>query len=206
MKINGVHISLNNTKLGAAIPSINLPVGYTCRPDAPCFKKCYARKGRFAFSRNKALLEGNFDVWKSAPHLYEMAAICACTGFKFFRWHSAGDIPDMSYLQMMVRVAKACPEVTFLCFTKKYGLINTYLDANELPLNLTIVFSAWQKFLPENPYDLPIAYIRLKHDDGGNSLIPDDAHQCPGFCGACAETECSCWRLERGQSVVFDEH
>lgn len=42
---NFVTVSNANSKLGAQIYSINLPVGITCRPDAPCFKDCYARRG-----------------------------------------------------------------------------------------------------------------------------------------------------------------
>lgn len=38
------YISLNNSKLGDFIPSVNLPPVKTCRPDAPCKGLCYARR------------------------------------------------------------------------------------------------------------------------------------------------------------------
>lgn len=207
MKINGVHISLTNSKLGKSIPSVNLPVGCTCRPDAPCYKDCYARKGFFAFPSNKALLAGNLAAWQNSPEEYKLAILAACADCSFFRWHSAGDIPDAAYLEMMVEVALARPNVRFLCFTKKYELVNSYLNAgNFLPANLAVVFSAWQGYLPPNPHDLPVAYVRMKGDTPGNALIPADAHECSGYCGACTATGCSCWHLRRGESVVFDKH
>ena len=46
---NFVTVSNTNSKLGAQIYSINLPVGITCRPDAPCFKDCYARRGHWMY-------------------------------------------------------------------------------------------------------------------------------------------------------------
>ena len=38
MLYDHVHISHGVSKLGADIPSVSLPVGVTCRADAPCFK------------------------------------------------------------------------------------------------------------------------------------------------------------------------
>ena len=57
--LSHVHISYGVSKLGAEIPSVSLPVGCTCRPDAPCLRKCYGRRGRFSFSRTKALIQNN---------------------------------------------------------------------------------------------------------------------------------------------------
>lgn len=111
----------------------------------------------------------------------------------------------MSYLQMMVEVADALRGTRFLCFTKKFELVNQYLDVHKaFPKNLRMVFSAWGSFLPENPYNLPMAYVRLKKE--GRDGIPADAIQCPKYCGDCVATGCSCWDLKPGGSVVFDEH
>lgn len=208
-----VHISNGVTKLGASIPSVNLPAVKTCREDAPCFKTCYARRGRFAFSHNKELLDRNLRIWYEDPESFERDVTIAAFHARYFRWHSSGDIVDMDYLKMMIRVARALPHTSFLCFTKKYELVNEYLSGEwhqkvvcheSFPPNLKIVLSAWGDWMPENPYNLPVAYIAFKK--GENACIPEDAKPCPKFCGDCVMTGCSCWDLNTGESVVFNEH
>lgn len=206
MFMGHVHISRGITKLGQNIPSVSLPPGITCREGAACSKLCYARKGRFAFRHNKELLQRNLDVWRNDPEGYERDITIAAFTSRFFRYHSAGDIPDSSYIEMMVRVANACPCTSFLCFTKKYELVDKYITENgQLPENLNIVYSAWGDIVPENPYNMPVAYIRFKKSD---TYIPENAVQCSGYCGECVQTGKSCWDLKRGTGdcVVFNQH
>ena len=180
----------------------------TCRPDAPCKLKCYAKKGRFSFQHNKDLLAKNLDIWKNDPHGFECDVTVAAYTARYFRYHSAGEIPDSSYIWMMTRVANRCPYTSFLCFTKKYELVNEFIRDNGIfmvPPNLHLVLSAWgDNFLPDNPYKLPVAYIRLKKEPV--TTIPEDAHECSGFCGECVQSGLSCWDLKSGESVVFNEH
>lgn len=200
-----VHISRGVTKLGADIPSVSLPPVCTCRPDAPCAKKCYARKGRWCFSHNRALLRQNIDVWNEDPVSFQRDILIASFHSRFFRWHSSGDIPDMRYLEMMVDTAKRLPDTKFLCFTKKFEMVNEYLSIHKaFPQNLRMVFSAWGSFIPENPYNLPMAYVRFRGSNQSN--IPADALQCKNYCGDCVMSGCSCWDLKPGESVVFNEH
>jgi len=92
----------------------------------------------------------------------------------------------------------------FLAFTKKYELIDDYINSHgSLPENLIIVLSAWGEFKPANPHNLPVAYIRFKKETTG---IPADARPCPSYCGDCVATGMSCWDLKRRESVVFNEH
>lgn len=200
------HISLCNSKLGS-IPSVNLPPIITCRPDAPCAKSnlCYACKGRFRLQSVKNTLSRNLDEWKSSPDQYAQSIIDACTNVRFFRWHSAGDIPDVSYLDMMCSIARLQKEVHFLCFTKKYEMVNAYIAQNGKPDNLNIVFSAWGNLIPGNPHQLPIAYIDLKSEEGKSS-IPESALPCSGSCNHCIQHELNCWNLKSGMSVVFHQH
>lgn len=206
----GVHISHGNSKLGVDIPSVNLPVGASCREDAPCYKRCYARRGRFSFPHNKSLLDTNLQIWNDSPVNFERSILVAAFASKFFRWHATGDIPSKEYLEMMVRVANALPDTRFLCFTKKYELINSFIDnGGALPKNLIIVFSAWGDWVPDNPHHLPMAYIHFKH--AGELEIPN-AHKCPNYCGDCVMSGCSCWDMNRGvhdgfvDCVIFNEH
>ena len=201
-----VHIS-NVSKLGSDIPSVNLPPVTTCRSDAPCFKKCYARRGRLAFPRTKSLLERNYDLWRQDPIQFERDVIIAAYPYRYFRWHCSGDIPDLQYLKMMIRVAEAIPDTKFLCFTKKYDLVNGILDSGiVIPQNLNIVFSAWGNFQMDNHHSLPVAYIRFKNNSDQQTQIPASVFQCQNYCGSCVMTGKSCWDLGKNEAVCFNEH
>lgn len=200
-------ISLTNSKLGGYIPSVNLPAGTTCRADAPCQKGCYAKRGNWLYKNVKSSLENNLNEFISNSEEYFNDIISQLNNnditFKFFRWHSSGDIVNYKYLEGIVKVANDCPNTKFLCFTKKFNLVNMYLDFKQtLPQNLKIVFSAWDKdFKVENPHNLPVTYVNFK-DKTRNADIPEFAIPCVGKCYECK----SCWSLEKGQSVVFNQH
>ena len=203
---NSINISTTNSKLGGFIPSINLPAGLTCRADAPCQKGCYAKKGNWIFPTTKESLSNNFKAFNEEPENFFNGIINALNNsdmlYKFFRWHSSGDIVNYEYLKGIVRVAEACPQTKFLCFTKKFNLVNMYLEFHTLPENLKIVFSAWDNtFLVNNPHNLPVTYVRFK-DSSRNADIPEYAIPCVGKCYECK----ACWSLEKGQSVVFNQH
>lgn len=201
-----VHISYNVSKLGEKIPSVNLPAGPTCRPDAPCFKICYARHGRFQFENVKTPFENNLRLWEEEPEKFEREVQMAAYLAAYFRWHSSGDIVNYEYLEMMCRVAMALPGTKFLAFTKRYEFVNKYLDEHgSFPENLSVVLSAWGDWVPDNPHNLPMSFVRLKNGDG-EAKIPDTAHPCSGFCGDCIHSKNSCWDLKRGESVAFKQH
>lgn len=199
-----VHISTGISKLGPTIPSVSLPAVVTCRPDAPCKDKCYARRGRFVYPKVRACLQRNLTLWQKAPEQYAHDILIAAYPCRFFRWHSSGDIPDAAYLDMMARVAAELPDTCFLAFTKQHEVVNAYLrEGKPLPPNLSIVLSAWGDWIPENPFNLPIAYIRFRHTE---NPVPTDAMPCSRYCGECVLGDSHCWNLQPGQSVFFDEH
>lgn len=202
-----VTISTTNSKLGGFIPSINLPAGLTCRADAPCQKGCYAKKGNWLFPNVKKSLQDNLDIFVSDPDYFFNEIINKLNNgdmlYKFFRWHSSGDIVNPRYLEGMIKVAEACPQTKFLCFTKKFFIVNNAVkNGVEIPSNLHIVFSAWDNtFKVPNPYNFPVTYVRFK-DPSRNADIPEYAIPCVGKCAECK----ACWSLEKGQSVVFNQH
>lgn len=202
-----ITISQTNSKLGGAIPSINLPAGKTCRADAPCQKGCYAKRGNWLYKNVQQSLTNNLLAYLADPEDYFNQIIEKLNNedvvYKFFRWHSSGDIVDEKYLQGVIRVAEASKFTKFLCFTKKFNLVNEYLrKGGKIPENLKIVFSAWDKnFEVPNPYNLPVTYVFFK-DESRNADIPEFAIPCVGKCYECK----ACWSLEKGQSVVFNQH
>ena len=207
-----IHISLHNTKLNgtaigiAPIPSVNLPPIITCRENAPCKDTCYACKGLFRMKNNQKLLWDNWEFYDNHWEEYFQKIAEACTTSKLFRWHSTGDIPSSFYFWNMVKLAKDIPDTKFLCFTKQYETVNSYIKVcGELPENLIVVFSAWGNFPVPNPYNLPVAYVRLKSGEGADK-IPTNARKCTGYCAECILGSGNCWNMKHGDSVVFDEH
>lgn len=194
-------VSNTNSKLGGQIYSINLPPVVTCRSDAPCFKGCYACKGNWLFPNVKNSLQHNLDAYKSNPDLFFESVAAQTALVRFCRWHSSGDIVDMKYFEGMCKVARKNKDTHYLCFTKKYEIINEFLSKGKrIPKNLSIVFSAWSDWIPENPYNLPMTYVYGK--EFNNELIPKDAIPCGGKCENCQ----ACWTLKKGQHVYFLKH
>ena len=201
-----VRISTTNTKLSGQIPSVNLPPIRTCRKNAPCSHLCYATKGNFTFPNVKESHINNLACFIDNPKKYFDDIIAYLNGlvsYRYFRYHSSGDIVNEEYFEGMIRVAKKCKSVKFLCFTKKFEIINNYLaNGGKIPSNLHIVFSAWDKnFKVDNPYNLPMTYVDFKNKEL-NPNIPELAIPCVGKCYECQ----SCWSLQKGQSVVFHQH
>ena len=201
-----VKISTTNSKLSGQIPSVNLPPIKTCRYDAPCKHLCYATKGHFLYSNVKESHIHNLACFVDNPQKYFDDIIEFLNGlvsYRYFRYHSSGDIINDEYFKGMVRVAKKCKSVKFLCFTKKFEIVNRYLATGaKIPSNLHIVFSAWDKnFLIENPYNFPMTFVDFK-DKSKNPDIPELAIPCSGNCPECL----ACWSLKKGQSVVFHQH
>lgn len=145
----------------------------------------------------------NFRIWQEDSIRFEKEVAGIAQFAQYFRWHSSGDIVNGEYLQMMVRVAKECGATKFLAFTKQFEIVNAYLNAgNLLPENLSIVYSVWGDFVPDNPHNLPMAYVRFKK---GECVIPEYAMECSGYCGECVGGK-SCWNMGKGEAVVFNEH
>ena len=196
------NVSNTNTKLGASILSINLPAGITCRADAPCRKSgCYAMKGHWLYQNVKNSLQENLDAYVNNPSLYFDSIASQTALARFVRWHSSGDIVDAKYFEGMCKVARKNKATHYLCFTKKFEIINDFIaSGKKIPKNLSVVFSAWSNWIPDNPYNLPTTYVYGKNFN--NELIPKDSIPCVGKCEICQ----SCWTLKKGQSVYFKKH
>lgn len=191
-------LSKGNSKLGLTY-NANLPAIITCRKNAPCIKDCYACKGFYRMPSVIKRYAENLQAWQdNKPQTYQdiLAQLPEDKTF-LFRWHSSGDIPEKSYLALMVAVAVMRPNGQYLAFTKKYELINDWITSGQyIPDNLTIVYSVWDGLDCINPHNLPIA------------CVSDTFTNCPALidktinCIDCRK----CWKLKPGHSVVFKKH
>lgn len=195
-------ISKGNSKMGS-IQSISLPSVVTCR-SCDCQKKCYARKlERLRPSVAKAY-QRNLDVLQSDPDTYWREVEASIMMSRFFRFHVSGDIPDLNYLEHMVDISDRNKHCQILCFTKKYEIVNGFIESGgEIPVNLHIIFSAWVGLNMVNPFSFPEAHVRYRD---GSTTAKESAVECGGNCTECATTDGGCWILKNGEQVIFDEH
>lgn len=197
----------NNKKLGVGFLQCNMPMVLSCRCNAPCKKECYCGKGNMRLIQSRHI--ARYEAYKEDPTLFfnRIDMELSLGVVPFMRWHSAGDIVDARYFLGMVDIAKKHPETKFLAFTKKYELVNSYLDkGGEIPTNLNVLFSYWGKgWEVPNPHNLPQAHIKMG-DAEFDSIIPSDALHCGGLCAECVKSGDNCWQLGKGKAVVFVKH
>lgn len=198
-----VSISRGNSKMGN-IQSVSLPAGLTCRKDCACYSKCYARKLERLRATVRNAYHNNYDILYAEPETYWREVTASIMMSRYFRFHVSGDIPDDEYLVRMVDVADKNPHCELLCFTKKYEIVNNYLDEHEkFPANLHMIMSVWQGMDYDNPHNLPEAHVRYKD---GTTTASSGAFECNGNCTECVTTDSGCWTLSYGEQVVFNEH
>lgn len=201
-----VSISRGNTKMGA-IPSVSLPSIVTCRK-CDCMKKCYAHKLERIRPSVREAYQRNLELLNNEPEKYWAAVEDTVAMSRFFRYHVSGDIPNDEYFGKMVDIAEQFPNTEMLCFTKKFDIVNRYIDnhggdRSVIPNNLHMIFSGWEGLKMENPYNLPEAHVEFRN---GKTTAREDAHRCGGNCTVCSRTGTGCWVLKDGEQVVFHEH
>ena len=196
-----VHISDGNSKMGR-IPSVSLPPIVTCANQCECAKKCYAVKLCRLYKNVKQSYAENLKAYISDPEFYFDELNRALRFTSFFRMHVSGDIPDPDYFERLCKTARKNPNCKILLFTKKYFIINEYLqDGKRIPKNLIVIFSGWPGRNMDNPHNMPIANVVLKGDKPEK-----DWKKCTGDCSECAYNKTGCWNLKKGETLYFDEH
>lgn len=198
-------ISKGNKKMGD-IESISLPAITTCRADCPCYKDCYAARMAAYRKTVRDSYERNYQTLKEDPKMFWTVIKAAMMVNKYFRFHVSGDIVDADYFDHMVKLAREVKTCEVMCFTKKYEIVNNYLDKGKrLPKNLHIMFSVWPGLKCDNPHHLPEAHVLMK--DGSCTCDPAKAdYHCKKNCMECAVTNSGCWSLKRNQKLVLDFH
>ena len=197
---NTVSISKGNSKMGF-IPSVSLPPIVTCARGCTCAKKCYAAKLCRIYGTVRKAYARNLEILKNDMDNYFLQVKAAAMVNKYFRFHVSGDIPDMNYLDRMVKLAQELPGTTFLAFTKQYNFVNCFLQYAAIPDNLKIIFSEWPGMPMENPHNLPVAHVIFR-----GSEPADNWKICGGNCSECACRGVGCWELKKGEHIAFYEH
>jgi len=186
-----------------SIPSVSLPSIITCRA-CDCTSICYAHKIERLRPTVRSAYQNNLSILQNDPQQYWREIEAALMLNRYFRFHVAGDIPDDLYFEKMVELTRRQCHCNVLCFTKRYDIVNRYIEKYGcLPVNLHVILSAWRGLKMENPYCLPEAHVQYKD---GSTTAPDNAVSCGGNCSECAQKSGGCWTLGSGEAIVFQEH
>lgn len=193
-----VSISNGNSKMGE-IPSVSHLPYITCPHKCA---ECYAAKlAAFrknicnAYAKNTALAIEDMDAFFAQVKAAAMVT-------RFFRFHVSGDIINAEYFAEMVKIAEELPHTEFLAFTKRYKIVNAFIEnGGTIPANLHIIFSAWDGVEMPNPYNMPVAQVVRP----GFDPLPE-WKTCGGNCSECACRGVGCWQLKNGDTIAFKLH
>ena len=123
-------------------------------------------------------------------------------GVRYFRFHVSGDILNYDYFSHMVQIAFSNPKTEILCFTKRFEIVNKWInDGGAIPGNLHILFSGWDNLKPINPYNFPETTV-FAHESDFN----ENWKMCGGNCFNCACRGLGCWQAGKGDTIAFKLH
>lgn len=188
-------ISKGNRKIGRVM-NVSIAPLLTCKNCKGCQHFCYDIKAVLLYgnvlqarAKNTALL------WENRDEYFRQIedAISRRRLHKFFRWHVAGEIPDIDYLNRMIEIARRHPDFTLWTYTKMYGIVNNWCKQHgkeSIPANMHIMFSEWRGMPIINPYGFP--EFRVVFPDDVTKPDPRKVHYCPGSCDVCIKAGRGC--------------
>ena len=226
---NKLHVTVSegNSKIGKSLNVSTMPVVTCGALGHICGVFCYAVRAlvRLGFKGDKWKKNPwviNSLIAMYDPHRY-FAEIKSAIKFgisrpkkpiKYFRWHVGGEILHLGYFERMVDVAKEFADVRFLAFTKRYDIVNLYMNEHDgrdsIPANLSIIFSAAPGQTVPNPYHLPECHINMEEEKLNNvwrtKYLESQIWHCLGNCEKCQCIGAGCWFLKDGTIVLIDQH
>lgn len=205
--VSNLHISIScgNAKLGA-IPSVSLLPVIDCGNCKACSRSCYDLRCDMIYKEVVASRARNSAIYTLDRKRYfrEIDAWLTLNFPRAFRWHIGGDIRGAVYLDGMVKIAEAHPEIKFLAFTKMFSVVNSFIDnGGVIPCNLQIIFSGWPGQKMDNPNNLPTSHPLFAD---GTTSAHDGAKFCTGNCSECFIEKRLCWKAQCGEEIVFNAH
>lgn len=110
-----------NEKLSAQAFHFDLPAGLTCPGKTKlCHRRCYARKGRFAFPQVQERLKWCYEQSKRDDFVNRMVDELYRKGVLLMRWHCAGDIYSPGYAKKMLEVIERSQHTSFWGYTRSW--------------------------------------------------------------------------------------
>lgn len=197
-------ISAFRCNVGGSLRSVD---GSTCQ-------HCYACKGNYVrFPAVQKSLERRYQslfnpMW-TATFIDIMHYLSRKGKNNFFRWHDSGDLQSLSHLRNIVTIAEYCPNTQFWLPTREYRLVDTFLETDKFPDNLTVRVSAHMinKMAPKRfsvtsavlGRHTSVSEFQQNHPEAYFSVCP-----APNQGGKCENCR-SCWN-SRISTVIYKEH
>ena len=207
-EIESLHVkfSRSNRKTGKSIPSVSLIPVADCGNCATCSSGCYDLRNVCYLKSVQTTRAQNSAILRKDRDRYFREIEATATLERFFRWHVGGEIVDADYFRRMVETALKVPTCTFLVFTKRFDIVNGFLDGGrEIPRNLKIIFSDWKGLEMDNPYNLPVSSPVWNYGVKGKHCT-EKVHWCGGHCEECATTATGCFGARKGDTILFHAH
>lgn len=110
-----------NTKLGRRIFSFSIPARQTCPGRSQlCEKLCYAERGHFLRPTNARRFARLLTLSRHKRFITRMTDEIQQRRAGIVRIHVAGDFYDAAYVRRWLAIARRCPEVRFLAYTRSW--------------------------------------------------------------------------------------
>jgi Gene product 88 len=173
-------ISAYRCRLGSVLAQKE---GTTC-------SKCYARKGRYSFSKVQERLEQRYQALFDPLWTPAMIFLIRYYCHEYFRWFSSGDLQGENHLRNIVTVAEHTPDVRHWLPTRETEIVRA---VGEFPENLVVRLSATK--IDGKPPRWPTT-----------STVVTEGETCPashqgGSCGNCR----ACWERSVA-NVAYRKH
>ncbi len=118
---------MGNDKLSPSVAHFDLVAGVTCPGKSKlCYRRCYARRGRYAFPQVQERLRWGYEQSKRDDFADRMADELYRKGIILMRWHCAGDIYCPSYAKKMLDVIGRSQHTTFWGYTRSWRVPAIY--------------------------------------------------------------------------------
>lgn len=205
--IDSYHVKLmkGNTKTGQSCYTVSLSPVMDCQNCKHCKGECYdlahdviPHPNCLKYRLINSLIH-KYDLeryWKEIEEQIEENAV------RLLRYNVGGDFTIVDF-PFIAEIGRKFPNTKFLFFTKNYDDVNSFLETNSFPENVSCLMSGWKGSIPVNPHQLPEAHV-LYQD--GTRTWHKPAFYCPGNCARCDFKGEGCWHLKKGEAVVFDQH
>jgi len=180
----------------------SLPAWTTCKAgrrsvlehgDSAICNSCYARKGNYQFPNVQEALQNRFR--STFDSRWTDAMVILIGSDSYFRWHDAGDLYSVAYLEKILEVVRRTPNTFHWLPTRESALVSDYFQTRRVPANLTIRISGLEvnKYFKSNKF--PVSNVTTSDEtpvhDGQRYACPAtflDAKTC-GTCRACWNPE-----------------
>lgn len=198
-----VTISNSNSKMGA-VASVSLLPFLSCpaRCATTCGAACYAAKIANLRANVLKSYANNQALAMYAPALFWAQVEAAVMSVRYFRFHVSGDILNADYFAHMVEIAARNPKTEILAFTKRFEIVNGFVNGGGvIPENLHVLFSGWNNLKPENPHGFPETTVYETESE-----FSENWKTCGGNCFECACRGLGCWQAKTGDIIAFKKH